>query len=390
MRNGIKVMDCDRHVMEPRDMWDRFLDTRYKHYIGSVVERPTVGGEPINRQAPLDRRPVFDGDPYWRGAYKNAMRNHFDNKSYVHDMDREGVDVGVLFPTSGLGFCWFEDQEADVSAALCRAYNDWLADYCSYAPERMLGMAILPLRDVDLATKELRRAVCELGMAGLFWRPNPHFGRRISDSAYDPIFQLAQELGIPIAYHEGNTGFVSPVRGGGVEGYGFRWFGSGRDETRFAMHAARHPMEQMGAFIDLASQGVLDRFHKLMFAFLESGCGWLPYWLERMDVMYDNPIYNESYRGQERPSEYFRRGQCFISCEAEEAEEGVPVLERQLGRDCLMWASDYPHPDAVVYFPNTVGPIVDDDRLEDEFKRKILWDNPARFYNLANRQGAHA
>jgi uncharacterized protein len=307
----------------------------------------------------------------------------------VQDMDREGVDIGVLFSTAGLSFCWYEDLDPELAAALCRAYNDWLHDYCSIAPARMLGMALLPVHDVELAQQELRRAVCELGMAGIFWRPNAHFGRRISDRAYDPVFALAEELGVPIGYHEGNTGYVSPLRGGS-DGMGFKWFGSGRVDTRFAMHAARHPMEQMGAFIALASEGVLDRFPRLHFAFLESGCGWLPYWLERLDVMRDNPVFGESYLGKERPSEYFRRGQCFVSCEAEEAEEGVPVLGRSLGHECLMWASDYPHPDAVPYFPNTVGPIVDDQQLEADFKRKILWDNPARFYNLEHRQGARA
>jgi len=371
-------------------MWDKYLDAPYRHFVGSVVERPPVGGKPLDIHADHQRRSVFDGDPYWRGAYKNAVRNFFDNNSYLQDMDREGVDIGVLFPTTGLGFCWYEDMDSELSAALCRAYNNWLSDYCSLAPERMLGMALLPVQDVDLAVAELRRAVCELGMAGVFWRPNSHFGRRISDEAYEPIFSLAQELRVPIAYHEGNTGYVSPLRGGGSEGYGFKWFGSGRDETRFAMHAARHPMEQMGAFISLASEGAFDRFPRLNFAFLESGCGWLPYWLERLDVMHANPIYNKSYHGERRPSDYFKRGQCFISCEAEEAEEGVPVLRRLLGEDCLMWASDYPHPDAVVYFPNTVGPIVDDEHLSPEFRRKVLWDNPARFYNLKDRQGARA
>jgi uncharacterized protein len=390
MRNGLRVMDCDRHVLEPRDIWDNYLEAPFKHYVGSVIPRPGRFVGPGGRPADQAPHRTYEGDPYWRGAFKNAVRQFFDNRSYLQDMDREGVDVGVLFSTVGLSFPWYEDAPLDLVAAQCRAYNDWLHDYCSIAPDRMFGMALLPLRDVELAQQEMRRAVCELGMAGVFWRPNAHFGRRMSDRFYDPILALAEELGVPIGCHEGNTGYVSPLRGGGSDGGGFKWFGSGRTSTAFAAHAARHPMEQMGAFIALASEGVLDRFPRLHFAFLESGCGWLPYWLERLDVMRDNPVFGESYLGKERPSDYFRRGQCFVSCEAEEAEEGVPVLGRSLGHECLMWASDYPHPDAVPYFPNTVGPIVDDQQLEADFKRKILWDNPARFYNLNVRKPALA
>ncbi|HLQ31803.1 MAG TPA: amidohydrolase family protein [Chloroflexota bacterium] len=382
MRNGLQVMDCDRHVLEPRDIWDKYLDPSFKHYIGSVIPRPGRFVGPGGRPADQPQHQTYEGDPYWRGAFKNAVRQFFDNRSYLQDMDREGVDVGVLFSTAGLSFPWYEDASLDLVAAQCCAYNDWLYDYCSIAPDRMLGMAIIPLRDTEAAKKELRRAVGELGMAGVFWRPNAHFGRRISDPSYEPIFALAQELNVPIGCHEGNTGYVSPVRGGGSDGRGFKWFGSARLDTAFSNHAARHPTEQMGAFIDVASEGVLDRFPDLRFAFLESGCGWLPYWLERLDVMHDNPIFRESYRGKQRPSDYFRRGQCFVSCEAEEAEEGVPILGRLLGENFLMWASDYPHPDAVPYFPNTVGPIVDDQHLSLDFKRRILWDNPRRFYGL--------
>jgi uncharacterized protein len=368
MRDGLRILDCDRHVIEPADMWDKYLDKRFKHYVGSII-----GREPLNRAH-------FFGDSAWRGAFKQAVIRDFDNESYIADMDREGVDVGVLFSTAGLSFCWFDDLDAELLDGMCRAYNDWLHDYCSIAPERMLGMALLPLKDPRLAERELRRAVCDLGLAGIFWRPNPHFGRQISDPAYEPVFALAQELGVPIGYHEGSSGEVPPERGGGEDRYGFRWFGSNRTDTSFVRHAARHPMEQMGAFVSLATNGVLDRFPTLRFAFLESGCGWLPYWLERLDALYDTPVFRQSYAGRHAPSEYFTRGQCFISCEAE--EEGIPPLGRLVGESCLMWASDYPHHDAIGYFPNTVGGVLENDHISLDFKRRILWDNPARFYGV--------
>jgi predicted TIM-barrel fold metal-dependent hydrolase len=340
---------------------------------------------------------VSFGNKHWRGTFKRAIERGFDNVSYVEDMDREGVDIAIVFTTEGLTTCWFDDLDPALSAALCRAYNNWLYDYCSIAPERIRGIALLPLQDIGLAEQELRRAVVDLGMVGVAWRPNPHFGRLISDEAYAPIFALAAELDVPIAYHEGapepqvrvnghaqTYGFLRNAgrdpRGRGMDGRGFYWFGTGRTDDDPSTHAARHPMEQMGALLTLAADGVLDRFPGVRFAFLESGCGWTPYWVERLDALFADPALRSTYRGECAPSEYFLRGQCFISCEA--GEENIALVGRILGNGCLMWASDYPHQDSVPTFPDTVGALLTNP-IDMEFRRRILWDNPARFYNVA-------
>ncbi len=201
MRDGFRIIDCDRHVMEPADMWERYLERPFRHYIGWLVPATDTIGARIT-------------DATWRGAFGYAISRGFDSQAYLDDLDREGIDVAVLFSTAGLGFCWYEDLTPECSAALCRAYNNWLHDYCSIAPDRLFGMMLLPLQDVELAQQEMRRAATELGMRGIFWRPNPHFGRLISDPVYDPLFACAQELGIPIGYHEGAQGSLPPHRGG--------------------------------------------------------------------------------------------------------------------------------------------------------------------------------
>jgi len=160
MRDGFRIIDCDRHVMEPADMWERYLDRPYRHYVGWLVQTTDTIGARIN-------------DATWRGAFSYAISCGFDSKAYLDDLDREGIDVGVLFSTAGLGFCWYDDLDPECSAALCRAYNNWLYDYCAIAPDRLFGMMLLPLQDVELAQKELRRATTELGMRGIFWRPTP-------------------------------------------------------------------------------------------------------------------------------------------------------------------------------------------------------------------------
>src|SRR6185437_10072314 len=142
MRDGFRVLDADRHVMEPEDLYDRWLESEFK---GKVHISPG------RRQRIVDGRPVSDntnapsgggmtlGDGY-RACYPEAVDADFDAPSNLHDMDREGVDTAVLFPTVGLYIMWADFIEPKLSAAICRAYNNWLADYCSADRDRLHGV----------------------------------------------------------------------------------------------------------------------------------------------------------------------------------------------------------------------------------------------------------
>ena len=110
----------------------------------------------------------------------------------LRDMDGEGIDQAVLYPTIGLSFSLVEDPAAAV--ALAAAYNDWLAGYCAADPRRLFGAAMLPLQDPVAAARELRRAVSELGLVAGFVRPNPCLGRSLADRAYDVVWEAAEEL----------------------------------------------------------------------------------------------------------------------------------------------------------------------------------------------------
>jgi predicted TIM-barrel fold metal-dependent hydrolase len=106
----------------------------------------------------------------YRFVFADAVAHGFDPASNLRDMDREGVDVAVLFPTLGLYIIWDDGIEPGISAAICRAYNNWLAEYCSHNRPRLNGVALIPLHDTGLAVEELRRAKNELGLSGIFWR----------------------------------------------------------------------------------------------------------------------------------------------------------------------------------------------------------------------------
>ena len=159
-------------------------------------------------------------------------------------------------------------------------------------------------------SRELRRAVEQLGFKAAFVRPNPCMGRSLSDTAYEPVWNVAEELGVPIAVHEGSSVIVPTL-------------GSDRPFNPLILHAVSHSFEEMLACAQLMAFGTLDRHPGLQFVFLESGGGWVPFWLERLDEQF------ETFGGfcpemPMRPSEYFAR-QCAISFEVDEATLTGPV-----------------------------------------------------------------
>jgi predicted TIM-barrel fold metal-dependent hydrolase len=203
----------------------------------------------------------------------------------------------------------------------------------------------------------------ELGFRGVFLRPNPIAGRTFDHPALDPLWSTLEELDVPVGVHEATTMNVPEA-------------GTDRYDNYLFLHVISHPHEHQMAMLSLICGGVLERHPRLRLAFLESGCGWVPYWLERMDqhVRY--------WGGASRPlalspSEYFAR-QCFVSPVADESV--LPDVIGRLGVSNLLYTTDYP-------YPYTTTPRIPDalrgrhDIAADAMK-PILRDNATRFYKL--------
>jgi predicted TIM-barrel fold metal-dependent hydrolase len=375
MKDGFKVIDADRHVLEPSDLYGRYLPEKFRSRVR--IEGPNqtvryVDGEPVSDS---DRRPgrmmddfgyIFASSKRWRECFADALASKFDPASNLRDMDREGIDVSVLFPTLGLYIVWRDNIDPELSAAICRAYNTWLSEYCSYDPKRLHGVALIPLQDPARAVTELKYAREKLGLVGIFWRPNKLCGRTLSSPDYFPVYEAASELGAVICVHEGARTVLPQA---GSDRY-----------SEFGRHVACHPLEQMLACLNFCADGVLEKFPKLKVAYLESGCGWVPFWLERMDEHWEHESHGAARTTKEKPSFYFKR-QCWVSCEA--GEELAPVFVEHVGEDYLLIATDYPHSDALDKFPDkTVGALSANNKLSAEARQKILWDNPVRLYGL--------
>jgi hypothetical protein len=278
-------------------------------------------------------------------------------------MDSEKIDVAVLFG-AGLAGTLPALDDAGLAAALATARNSWLAEYCAADSTRIKGTAALAQQDIHASVEELERTVKEFGFVGASIFPNVR-GRHLGDPCYDPLYAAAEKLDVPICVHM----FLGR--------YGSDAVGTERVDKFFYSHLFGHPFEQMIALSVIVGEGLLDRFPKLRFVFLEAGCGWLPYWFERMDEHYE-VLGVQLPALKSEPSKLLERGQLFFSCEADERE--LAHVVDVIGDDWIVFASDYSHFDS--RWPGASEPIVKHPKLSDVTKRKILNDNARRLYRL--------
>ncbi len=350
------VVDADGHVSEPPEMWNEHLAPEHRAHAPRIVRdehgrfRILLAGELM---------PPIPTPKEWAGKFNPA--GGADPKARLVDMDTEGIERSVLFTTTGLFFGGIEDDEAQI--ALCRAYNDWLGAFCAIDPQRLIGVAVVPQNDLIEAVAETRRAVGEYAFRGVMLRPNLIRGRSLHHPAYEPLWQAMEELDVTAAVHEGTTQNVIQSGRDRFESFAFR-------------HAVSHPHEQQLGCLSLIGGGVLERHPELRVVFLESGCGWVPYWLERLDEHMEKWSF-ATRPLPHAPTEYFQR-QCFVSCEPD--ERTLPAVISTLGDDQVVFASDYPHPDAI--FPGAVAALTDRGDLSLETKTKILATNPALCFGL--------
>jgi predicted TIM-barrel fold metal-dependent hydrolase len=359
MLNGYQIIDADAHVFELSDMWQKYLEPAFKSFAPSLDLR--IKGEKIYRQ--ISEEVGIEGTKEVMGSHPMSVLNGFDSESHVRAMMEMGVDVSFIYPTIGLWILGIDTMTPQLAGAFTRAYNNWLRDFCSYDPQILKGVGIINLHAPEEMVSELKR-VAEFGWRAICLQPNPVQGRLLSDLAYEAFWTQCEGLGIAVAIHVASHSHLPTT-------------GADRFNTHFAMHACSHPMEQMMALLALLEGGVLERHPKLKVGFLESGCGWLPYWLWRLDEEYENLHWEVQDNLKMKPSEYFRR-QCFI--EIEPSEPYLPQIIQYIGSDNLLFGSDYPHID---HKPDIVEKAVAlQEWLPRETVQKILWDNSVRFYGL--------
>ena len=348
MRDGLRVLDADAHVIEPGGLF------------GDAAP-PGIAFLDLPDTTPM----VPCGD---MARIQDQMDHGFDAASYLRALDVEGIDAVVLYPSMGLFVPFQPHLDAAGSAAACRAYNDWIASYCAEGAGRLHGVGIVPYIDVSLAAAEARRCH-DIGLVGVLVRPNLLYGRPLGSRENEPLYAAVEESGIVLAVHEGL----------GLQGAAST-IGSDRFTSFVGRHLCSHPLEQMTAMGSLFLEGVCERHPSLRVAFLESGTGWLPYWLSRLDGHREWMADSECKELSLAPSEYFAR-QCIISSDPD--DDLVATTVSAVGADHVVWASDFPHPDAL--FPDAVSSFLGEAAehgLAGDDLSAVLWDTAVRFYGL--------
>jgi predicted TIM-barrel fold metal-dependent hydrolase len=353
MKDDLRFVDSDMHIMEPPDLFERYLDPRFRHRVrlpigadgrarrGTLVvdglpttmdaemqqyrKRSRAGGGASHSTQPLSGSRLQSTD-----RLDFAIQRGYDPVALVLAMAIEGVVIGVVFAWSGVWLLAGVLLDPQLSLGLCRAYNDWIAEFCRHSPDQLKFVVMLPVHDVHLACRELVRGVRELGAVGSFIRPNLVNGHYWHSNYWDPLYSLHEELDVTWGFHEGTGAWNSHMN----VLYG---------ENRFYRHVASHWIEMQQALIAMIVGGVFEFHPKLRVGFLEAQNSWVPGLLSRIE--WDYPQYRDSHAPylSLTPREYFRRN-CWAAVEGSEPE--IEATAGLIGADRMCVSTDYPHFDS--------------------------------------------
>ncbi len=293
-----------------------------------------------------------------------------DPHERLKDMDLEGIDAAVIFGTQ-IALTVNGVMDKGLAAALCRAVNEWLLEYCSVDPKRLRAVGLIPCQDPPAAVQELEY-LAQRGVTSAML-PTNVYGRNLGDSMFDPIYATAQEVGMPLCVHP-QTGHDGIPGVSGVMGAGSRRF-----FKYVYVHMTAFPFELMIAMMHMIGEGVFDRYPRLKVGFMEGGAGWLPFWMERLDEHVEK-LAPQMPQLKRRPSEIIQSNQLVLSCESEET--GLDRVLNTAGPTSVLYASDYCHWDC--HFPYSVKDILDARDLNFTQKECILHRNAIEFFTLNN------
>ena len=378
------VADSDMHVMEPPDLWQRYIAPEWRHAapVGMTELRRDirvrVKSQVLLRAGPV--RPLAERGGSgigWRedqeSAYGEAEARGWDAGAQLDAMDREGVDLAVLFPTRGLFALGLDSSESigadglepELAAAIARAYNDWLHDFVSRCPERLFGAAMVAPHHVESAVRETRRCVEEYGFRTIYLPPGSVNRRPWHHPAYDPLWAECQRLGIPVCFHGGGRTLLTPD-------YSLEIFA----DRLMMWHTFNQPLGVMAVAVSLCAGGVFERFPGLRVGLLEGNCSWAPWLLHRLDEHHEWVGWYEARDLSRKPSEYFR-SHCYVSVDADEAT--VRHYLDWFGDGNLVFSTDFPHGDS--QYPHATERLRELP-IPEQSQRRIVGDNWSRLYGI--------
>jgi predicted TIM-barrel fold metal-dependent hydrolase len=362
-----KVVSADSHMTEPGDLWVERLDRKYRDNAPRVIKNDKPSGAPYLFVGP-GFHPLTVAGVFAAGRSGEALREHmkhgyeaarpsgWDPIERLKDQDLDGVVAEVLY--SSLGIVLFGMKDVELQTACLRVYNDWLAEFCSHAPNRLVGIGLYSLAALP-DVSEIERCA-KKGLKGILILATDSNDSAYSDESFDRLWQVASETGMPISLHKP---LVS----------GMPLTPAMPTMADLQIHVI-HVVEQ--CITRLVYGGVLERFPGLKIVSAENDVGWFPNWVHRLDHVHSK-IANPRPRLPLRPSEYVRRN---VWATFQDDPLG-PATWKFFGEDNYMWASDFPHADST--FPNSRKTIEDNFAgVPADVREKIVFSNATRLYNL--------
>ena len=375
-----QVIDVDGHILEPASLWAERIAPEYKSralrididdegleywsfdgvMTGTYSKGRSANVAAIGTTREWRKEHVFEKrDITWEQAL-SRVPGAWDPDERVKMMTAEGIDISILYPTVGLAFARLDDP--GLSHAYCSVYNDWIVEFCNAHPDRLVPALTLPWHDLELSVGEMRR-FSWLGKKAVQAPSGPPRDISFGATHWDPLWAEHQAQGVPVSLHVGSAGTSSPSLLHPEVKHPSWW--------TFTVEST----DLMNAFCSFFQGAVFDRFPDLKILMLESGCLWMPYFLERMDETFELIGFTTAMK--HKPSEYFReRG--WISMEPD--DELGAATANLMGADRLVWAFDYPHSDSceepVAQLKESLG------SLSPEDQARVMGLNAREMYGL--------
>ncbi|HIG44436.1 MAG: amidohydrolase family protein [bacterium] len=377
------AVDADGHLMEPPDLWERYIDPEYRDRAIRVrqddegFEYLELDGKPskLIGKGMLAATGFMDrvGGIVYERETKTGMKyvddaplGGMDPEERIIRLDKENLDAVILYPT--LGVLWIaECEDETLTQAYIRAYNRFIVEFCADSNARLVPVAQLSLGDPEAAETELYRAAQD-GVKGVWVPPFTHTRKPLGDPAHDRVFAAIEELGLPLGIHPSfEPKWAGPGRFGPYTSGKFSFF-----INVTAPDAVRH------AFTSLFQYGTLEKFPKLNIVILESGAGWISHWLDRMDTVYNSPQGRNVRRLMPEPPSFYFKRQCYISGDPDET--GLAPIITHVGQDRFFWASDFPHPDHPPNYIPELTRLVG--QLPESARAPLLGENVSRLFSI--------
>jgi predicted TIM-barrel fold metal-dependent hydrolase len=375
------ILSSDSHVFEPPDLWTTRIDAAFRDRAPRMqridgADQIVIEADQIlsgiglisNAGARFEAPETISG----QGRFEDVPRGGYDPEQHLRDMELDGVAGEVLYPSQGLFY--FRVADGALMSAIFRAYNDWLAEFCTADSSRLKGIAMINLDDVQDGIRELERAA-RLGLAGAMITEYPLEHRRYDQPEYEPFWATAEALGMPLSLH------TATRRQGKIRGAGDKTL---RDASSRATKAF-YPALSM---CDMIFSGVFERYPRLTLAIVEFELAWAPHVLTSMDYTYRERHGEAIYRFEDgmRPSDFFHRN---VVLSFQEDAIGIRLRDA-IGVDNMMWGSDYPHSESTFPRSREILKEILAGVPADE-QAKIVGGNTARVYHFdVARVSAHA